>query len=242
MQKPGGPPGCPVQFVQALRRAHPEIAAAILVNSIDGAAGQAGRIPRIVFVMKERPRSGIQSIKAAGSPEPQRAANVLVDTSDSVRAKASLDAGFMPVMREDAPGRVNAVDAVESSSNPENTVPIFEQGADLVTADSVRVGGIVAVLFKNVAVIPEQAGIARKPDETLIVLRNGTHPRVEGLTTRGEPDEADVLPVDDRKPIDAARQCSWDRIGSNGAQQKQGINEQVQVQRKTLPCETRFYR
>ena len=235
MAIPGTPPGCPVQFVQTLRCAHPEIGVAIFVDGTNFSAAQAGWIPRIVPVMTKRSALRIEAVQPASGPHPQRASRILIDTVDAIAAQALVDIRFVPVMCEGASVWIQPVETFRRSSDPQNAAPVFVKGLDVVTAEAIRVVRIVAEMNEGIAVVPEQAGIAGEPDEPLIILRDGSDPPVKGLAVRRQPDETDVLPVDDWKPLDAARQCGWGSIRRAGAQQNQGANEQEQVQRRILP-------
>ena len=188
--------GAAVELVKTMGRTHPKIVVAVLVNASDQIAAQAPWNTGIVPVVSGSPGSGIEAVQPSIRPNPQRAVAVLVNTFDLIADQAIRDVRLMPVVREDTRSRVPAFQAIENRSDPEDSAPIFINGKQVVAANTIGVGGIVAVRRQGIAVVAKEAVVRGKPHEALVVLGDATDVFFKCLTARGEGDEADILFVD----------------------------------------------
>ena len=86
-----------------------------------------------------------------------------------------------------------------AGADPETAVPIFIQSQYRILSQAVRIPTIVPVGLETVTVIPVQTIAGSEPQEPVIVLDDGGDPTLEPLPIYRQPDEADVLFVDDRR-------------------------------------------
>jgi len=117
---------------------------------------------------------------------PQAAAAVQEHGVDIVAAEQQSRTRVRAEALEGAAVAVEAVEAAAVGADPERALLIFGQAADEVGGETVRVGGVLLIGDKVVAVIAVQSLVGAAPDEALVVLQEAVHLAVGESLIDGE--------------------------------------------------------
>src|SRR5580658_8530869 len=126
----------------ALARAHPQDAAAVLVESEDVAAAQTLRATGIVAVAHKALGRAVEEIQAVGRSDPETLRAVLEDRAHAVVAERARVGGIVAEGGHAARARLEPIEAAAHRADPQRAGVVLVDGAHL----QVRESGAIARL------------------------------------------------------------------------------------------------